>query len=151
MPAYRVENYIERAVDSLLRQTFHDFELIIVDDGSPDATGRIADALAARDSRIRVIHQPNAGAPAARNRAMETAQGRYFFFMDADDWAEEVMLEERAFTSTPTTTRRASPARRSASRMRFSPRRRPSARRPVACSTKTCSTRRGTSSTAPII
>ena len=94
MPAYRVENYIERAVDSLLRQTFHDFELIIVDDGSPDATGRIADALAARDSRIRVIHQPNAGAPAARNRAMETAQGRYFFFMDADDWAEEAMLAE---------------------------------------------------------
>ena len=94
MPAYRVENYIERAVDSLLRQTFHDFELIIVDDGSPDGTGRAADALAARDSRVRVIHQPNAGAPSARNRAMETAQGRYFFFMDADDWAEEAMLAE---------------------------------------------------------
>ena len=94
MPAYRVEAYIERAVGSLLSQTFHDFELIIVDDGSPDGTGRIADALAARDGRVRVIHQPNAGAPAARNRAMETAQGRYFFFMDADDWAEEAMLEE---------------------------------------------------------
>lgn len=92
MPAYRVEHYIERAVDSLLSQTFRDFELIIVDDGSPDGTGRIADALAARDGRIRVIHQPNAGAPAARNRAMETAQGRYFFFMDADDWAEKDML-----------------------------------------------------------
>lgn len=92
MPAYRVEHYIERAVDSLLSQTFRDFELIIVDDGSPDGTGRIADALAARDDRIRVIHQPNAGAPAARNRAMETAQGRYFFFMDADDWAEKDML-----------------------------------------------------------
>lgn len=94
MPAYRVENYIERAVESLLHQTFRDFELIIVDDGSPDGTGRAADALAARDSRIRVIHQPNAGAPTARNRAMETAQGRYFFFMDADDWAEEAMLAE---------------------------------------------------------
>ena len=92
MPAYRVGNYIERAVESLLRQTFRDFELIIVDDGSPDNTGRIADSLAARDDRIRVIHQPNAGAPIARNRAMNVAQGRYFFFMDADDWAEEDML-----------------------------------------------------------
>ena len=94
MPAYRVENYIERAVNSLLSQTFGDFELIVVDDGSPDQTGRIADDLAARDSRIRVIHQENAGAPAARNRAMETAQGRYFFFMDADDWAEATMLAD---------------------------------------------------------
>ena len=94
MPAYRVENYIERAVNSLLNQTFRDFELIIVDDGSPDNTGRIADSLAAQDDRIHVIHQPNAGAPIARNRAMKVAQGRYFFFMDADDWAEKDMLAD---------------------------------------------------------
>ena len=93
VPAYKVEAYIERAVQSVLRQTMADFELIIVDDGSPDQTGLIADRLAEQDARIRVIHQANAGAPAARNRAMETAQGRYFFFMDADDWAEEDMLE----------------------------------------------------------
>lgn len=93
MPAYRVEKYIERAVNSLLDQTMTDFELIIVDDGSPDRTGELADDFAARDGRVRVIHQPNAGAPAARNRAMDEASGRYFFFMDADDWAESHMLE----------------------------------------------------------
>jgi len=94
MPAYGVEAYIERAVDSLLGQSFADFELIIVDDGSPDRTGELADALAARDARVRVIHQANAGAPIARNRAMREAQGRYFFFMDADDWAEGDMLKD---------------------------------------------------------
>lgn len=94
MPAYRVENYIERAVRSLTEQTFQDFELIIVDDGSPDSTGALADRLAAQDQRLRVIHQENAGAPAARNRAMALATGRYFFFMDADDWAEKTMLAE---------------------------------------------------------
>jgi len=93
MPAYRVEGYIGRAVQSLLAQTFSDFELIIVDDGSPDGTGRLADDIAAQDARVRVIHQANAGAPIARNRAMAQARGRYFFFMDADDWAEPDMLE----------------------------------------------------------
>ena len=92
MPAYRVEDYIARAVQSVLDQRFRDFELIIVDDGSPDKTGALADEFAAKDSRVRVIHQANAGAPAARNRAMGEAQGRYFFFMDADDWAEPDML-----------------------------------------------------------
>lgn len=94
MPAYRVENYIERAVRSLTEQTFEDFELIIVDDGSPDSTGALCDRLAQQDSRLRVIHQENAGAPAARNLAMTLATGRYFFFMDADDWAERNMLAE---------------------------------------------------------
>jgi len=94
MPAYRVEGYIARAVQSVLDQTLADFELIIVDDGSPDGTGAVADGFAARDSRVRVIHQANAGAPIARNRAMAQAQGKYFFFMDADDWAEKEMLED---------------------------------------------------------
>lgn len=94
MPAYRVEQYIERAVRSLLEQTLRDFELIIVDDGSPDSTGALCDRLAAQDARIRVVHQENAGAPAARNRAMTLASGRYFFFMDADDWAEPAMLND---------------------------------------------------------
>ena len=92
MPAYRVEAYIARAVESLLDQSFGDFELIIIDDGSPDRTGAVADEFAARDARVRVIHQENAGAPAARNRAMAQAAGNYFFFMDADDWAERDML-----------------------------------------------------------
>ena len=92
MPAYRVEAYIGRAIESLLGQSFADFELIVIDDGSPDKTGAIADEFAARDARVRVIHQENAGAPAARNRAMAQATGKYFFFMDADDWAENDML-----------------------------------------------------------
>ncbi len=92
MPAYRVEAYIARAVKSVLEQRFRDFELIIVDDGSPDGTGAIADEFAAGDPRVRVIHQANAGAPLARNLAMARASGKYFFFMDADDWAEPDML-----------------------------------------------------------
>lgn len=92
MPAYRVEAYIGRAVKSVLDQRFRDFELIIVDDGSPDRTGALADEFAAGDPRVRVIHQANAGAPLARNRAMAQASGKYFFFMDADDWAEPDML-----------------------------------------------------------
>ena len=92
MPAYGVEGYIARAVESVLNQRFRDFELIIVDDGSPDRTGAIADEFAAKDERVRVTHQENAGAPIARNRAMARASGKYFFFMDADDWAEPDML-----------------------------------------------------------
>lgn len=92
MPCFNVAKYIEKAVDSLLAQTFSDFELIIIDDGSTDDTGRIADAYAEKDARVKVVHQENAGAPKARNTAMEMAQGKYLFFMDGDDWAESDML-----------------------------------------------------------
>ncbi len=94
MPCFNVEKYMEKAIDSLLGQTFSDFELIIVDDGSTDGTGSIADAYAEKDARVRVFHQENAGAPKARNNAMKQASGKYLFFMDGDDWAESNMLED---------------------------------------------------------
>lgn len=92
MPVYNVEAYLRRAVDSVLRQTLTDIEVLLVDDGSPDGCGKICDEYAERDPRVTVIHQENRGAPAARNAAIERARGEYLFFCDADDWAEADML-----------------------------------------------------------
>lgn len=92
IPAYNVEKFLPRALDSLLGQNFSNFETIIVDDGSSDDTAGICDEYAARDSRVKVIHQVNSGAPAARNAAIDIAVGKYLFFMDGDDWAEPDML-----------------------------------------------------------
>lgn len=94
IPAYNVEKYLPRALESLLGQTFACYEIILVDDGSSDGTPGICDAFAARDSRIKVIHQKNSGAPAARNAAIDIARGKYLFFMDGDDWAEASMLAD---------------------------------------------------------
>ena len=94
VPAYNVEAYVEQAVRSILGQTMGDLELIVVDDGSTDATGEILNELAAGDARMRVLHVPNGGAPAARNRALELARGRYVAFADADDECAPTYLEE---------------------------------------------------------
>ena len=94
VPAYNVEEYVEQAVRSILGQTMGDFELIVVDDGSTDATGAILDGLAAGDTRMRVLHVPNGGAPAARNCALERVRGRYVAFADADDECAPTYLEE---------------------------------------------------------
>ena len=94
MPAYNVDRYVRRAVESLQRQTFRDFELLVVDDGSTDRTGQILDSLAEHDYRITVFHLENGGAPAARNHALDHAHGTYVYFMDADDWAEPDMLAD---------------------------------------------------------
>ena len=94
MPCYRVEEYVGRAVESILGQTLRDIELLVVDDGSPDRTGQILDDYAARDARMRVFHRENSGAPAARNFAMDRARGEYLFFLDGDDWAEPTMLAD---------------------------------------------------------
>lgn len=75
VPVYKVENYIRACVESILQQTFSDFELILVDDGSPDASGKIIDELAKKDPRIRVFHQKNAGPGAARNLGLENSRG----------------------------------------------------------------------------
>jgi len=92
MPVYDVERYVARAIESVLEQSFADFELIIVDDGSPDDSAKIVMQYALVDSRIQFIRQQNAGAPAARNRALKIAQGKYVCFMDSDDWVEKDML-----------------------------------------------------------
>ena len=93
MPVYKVEKEVRRAVESMMAQTLSDIELIAVDDGSPDQSGRILDSLAREDQRIRVIHKENGGAPSARNAAIPLARGKYLYFADADDWAEPQMLE----------------------------------------------------------
>lgn len=92
MPVYKVESYVGKAIESILSQTLQEFDFWIVDDGSPDNSGAICDAYAKKDSRIHVIHKENGGAPSARNAAMRLAKGKYFFFLDADDWAEPDML-----------------------------------------------------------
>lgn len=94
MPAYNVEGYVQRAIESLQRQTMEDFELLVVDDGSTDRTGGIIHQLARHDLRIVDFHRENGGAPAARNYALDRAQGKYVYFMDADDWAEPTMLAD---------------------------------------------------------
>ncbi len=96
IPAYNVEAYVEAAVRSVLNQTLRDLELIVVDDGSSDSTGAILDALAAEDDRLVALHVANGGAPAARNRAIDRARGRYLVFVDADDECAPQMLERLA-------------------------------------------------------
>jgi glycosyltransferase involved in cell wall biosynthesis len=93
MPAYNVEQYLAASVESVLAQTFRDWELVNVDDGSTDRTGAIADSYARRDQRIRVVHQPNGGLSAARNTAMRYAAGDYFALLDSDDLWDPLFLE----------------------------------------------------------
>ena len=93
VPIYNVEKYLPRCLDSLSGQTFCDFEAILVDDGSTDKSGEIADARAAADSRFRVIHKENGGLSSARNAGLDTARGRYIYFADSDDFVEPGLLE----------------------------------------------------------
>lgn len=94
MPVYNVENYIGKCIESLQAQTLTEWELIAVDDGSPDNSGAICDAYALLDKRITVIHKENGGAPSARNTAIPQAKGEYLYFVDSDDWAEPTMFED---------------------------------------------------------
>ena len=93
VPVYNVEKYLHRCVDSILAQTFTDFELILVDDGSPDNCGAICDDYAQKDARVHVIHQENQGQAAARNRAVAEANGEWIHFVDSDDMIHPQMLE----------------------------------------------------------
>lgn len=86
IPVYNVEKYLTECLDSILSQTYTDFEVILVDDGSPDNSGTICDEYAQKDMRIRVIHQKNAGVSAARNNGIEQARGEWITFIDSDDW-----------------------------------------------------------------
>lgn len=97
VPVYKVEPFLHRCVDSILAQTFTDFELILVDDGSPDNCGAICDEYAAKDSRIHVIHQQNGGLSAARNAGIDWAfahsDSQWITFVDSDDVVSELLLE----------------------------------------------------------
>lgn len=86
VPVYKVEAYLSRCVESILGQSFSDFELILVDDGSPDRCGAYCDAYERKDPRVRVIHQENGGLSAARNSGIDIAQGQWITFIDSDDW-----------------------------------------------------------------
>lgn len=97
VPIYNVELYLPQCIDSILTQTYSDFELILVDDGSPDNCGMICDAYAQKDHRIRVIHKENGGVSMARNAALKIATGKYVTFCDSDDfyrqdWIESLLL-----------------------------------------------------------
>ena len=94
VPVYKAEAYLHRCLDSLFAQTFTDYEVLLVDDGSPDHSGEICDAYAARDSRIKVFHKENGGVSSARQYGMERAQGEYTIHADPDDWMEPDMLAE---------------------------------------------------------
>lgn len=94
VPVYKVEKYLDQCVQSLLGQTYADLEVVLVDDGSPDQSGAMCDAWAAKDARIRVVHQENGGLSAARNTGIRHATGDYVLFLDSDDWWEtDTVLE----------------------------------------------------------
>ena len=94
VPVYQVEAYLPRCLDSILAQTFDDFELILVDDGTKDGCPAIMQAYAQRDSRIRQIHKENGGLSSARNAGLEIARGEYIAFVDSDDYVAPQWLEE---------------------------------------------------------
>lgn len=93
IPIYKAEKYIEKCVRCLMGQTYKNLEIILVEDGSPDSSGTICDALALEDKRIRVIHKTNGGAATARNAGLDIMSGEYVTFVDADDYMEENYIE----------------------------------------------------------
>lgn len=93
VPVYKAEKYLRRCVDSILAQTYSDFELLLIDDGSPDNCGAICDEYAAKDSRVRVFHKENGGVSSARNLGLENAKGEWIAFVDSDDWIEYNYLD----------------------------------------------------------
>ena len=93
VPVYKVEDYIRECLDSILAQTYPYFELILVDDGSPDNCGRICDDYAKGDNRIKVVHKVNGGISSARNAGLEVAKGEWIMHVDGDDWIEPDMIE----------------------------------------------------------
>ena len=94
VPVYNVEAYLEKCVQSILRQTERDFELLLVDDGSTDSSGQLCEELAKKDSRVRVIHQENQGLGGARNTGIREAKGDWLLLVDSDDWIEPEILEK---------------------------------------------------------
>ena len=89
VPVYNVERYLRHCVNSILIQTYHNLEVILVDDGSPDNCPKICDEYAKADARVKVIHKNNGGLSDARNIGMQAASGDYLMFVDSDDWLEK--------------------------------------------------------------
>lgn len=93
VPVYKAEQYLERCVKSILEQTYQNFELILVDDGSPDNCPTMCDEWAEKDNRVHVIHKKNGGASSARNAGLKIAKGNWIAFADSDDWLDKTALK----------------------------------------------------------
>ena len=93
VPIYKVEKYLEKCIDSIIKQTYENLEIILVDDGSPDKCPQICDEYAKKDSRIKVIHKKNGGLSDARNAGIDIAKGEYITFVDSDDYIEKDYVE----------------------------------------------------------
>lgn len=93
VPIYNVEKFLDKLILSLIQQLYKNIEIILVDDGSSDASGSICDKYAGKDKRIKVIHKPNGGVSSARNRGMDAVSGEYVVFVDGDDWLELDCIE----------------------------------------------------------
>lgn len=93
MPVFKVENVLHYCIDSILNQTYKDFELILVDDGSPDNSGKVCDEYAQKDDRVIVIHKENGGVSSARNVGIDKAKGKYICFVDSDDYVSKDYLK----------------------------------------------------------
>ena len=104
VPVYKVEKYLHRCINSILKQTYQKFELILIDDGSPDNCGNICDEFAEKDQRIHVIHQENGGLSAARNSGIDWAFAnscsKWLTFIDSDDWVHPQYLEVLLYAAT---------------------------------------------------
>ena len=94
VPVYNVENYIEKCIESIFSQTYTDFELLLINDGSSDKSGSICDAYVNKDERIRVFHKKNEGVSIARNLGIKRSLGEWICFVDSDDWVENLYLEK---------------------------------------------------------
>ena len=94
IPVYKVEKYLSKCIDSILSQTFTNYELLLIDDGSPDNSGKICDNYSRLDNRIKTFHQINKGVSAARNYGLQKATGKWVTFIDADDWISETYLSD---------------------------------------------------------
>ena len=94
LPIYNVEKYLSECAESILAQTYRDFEILLVDDGSPDNCPALCDEWAKKDSRIKALHKPNGGLSDARNYGLEHAQGDYVVFVDSDDYISKTLLKD---------------------------------------------------------
>ena len=101
IPVYNVINYLPKCMSSVLCQSFNGYEIILVDDGSTDGSGKLCDQYAEKDNRIKVIHQENQGLSAARNAGIQIATGEFFLLLDSDDFYEQNNLLERIAKKRP--------------------------------------------------
>ncbi len=99
IPVYNVEKYIKKCLDSVIKQTYKDIEIILVDDGSTDSSGELCDYYATIDDRVKVIHQVNSGVSVARNQGLSICTGDFITFVDPDDWIDENAIEEMLRTA----------------------------------------------------